>query len=247
MSFVPECNAAIHKKCFEKIIYNCTGTAANSVDTMVSAVNVLLQNVNIGSGNDSETLINIFLFFFFFFFMLWFQQWFENDSSSALFVTPIKIRVFNFDFLPTTSWRVLISVHAVPERTFQRQHAAPLQVLQLQEPHVLWPLRQSPVGSGETGPEMRRWIPQSAFCFFICIHLSSNSAVVLTSSLLLHASPSVQRVTWTSTVTARWKWPICVESTRNCSQKFCPSLPRWVESWALHSIGFEIQVEAHPK
>uniref|UniRef100_A0A087X7G7 Protein kinase C n=1 Tax=Poecilia formosa TaxID=48698 RepID=A0A087X7G7_POEFO len=29
-----QCNAAIHKKCFEKIIYNCTGTAANSVETM---------------------------------------------------------------------------------------------------------------------------------------------------------------------------------------------------------------------
>uniref|UniRef100_A0A3P9PYA3 Protein kinase C n=1 Tax=Poecilia reticulata TaxID=8081 RepID=A0A3P9PYA3_POERE len=29
-----QCNAAIHKKCFEKIIYNCTGTAANSVETL---------------------------------------------------------------------------------------------------------------------------------------------------------------------------------------------------------------------
>ncbi|KAM4740183.1 LOW QUALITY PROTEIN: protein kinase C delta type-like [Anableps anableps] len=29
-----QCNAAIHKKCIEKIIYNCTGTAANSAETM---------------------------------------------------------------------------------------------------------------------------------------------------------------------------------------------------------------------
>lgn len=32
----PECNAAIHKKCIEKIIGKCTGTATNSRDTMVS-------------------------------------------------------------------------------------------------------------------------------------------------------------------------------------------------------------------
>lgn len=31
----PECNAAIHKKCIDKIIGRCTGTAANSRDTMV--------------------------------------------------------------------------------------------------------------------------------------------------------------------------------------------------------------------
>jgi len=30
-----ECNAAIHKKCIDKIIGRCTGTAANSRDTMV--------------------------------------------------------------------------------------------------------------------------------------------------------------------------------------------------------------------
>lgn len=30
-----ECNAAIHKKCIEKIIGRCTGTAANSRDTVV--------------------------------------------------------------------------------------------------------------------------------------------------------------------------------------------------------------------
>uniref|UniRef100_A0A8C1FX79 Protein kinase C n=1 Tax=Cyprinus carpio TaxID=7962 RepID=A0A8C1FX79_CYPCA len=30
----PECNAAIHKKCIDKIIGRCTGTAANSRDTM---------------------------------------------------------------------------------------------------------------------------------------------------------------------------------------------------------------------
>lgn len=34
----PECNAAIHKKCLEKIIGRCTGTATNSRDTMVSKV-----------------------------------------------------------------------------------------------------------------------------------------------------------------------------------------------------------------
>lgn len=34
----PECNAAIHKKCLEKIIGKCTGTATNSRDTMVSKV-----------------------------------------------------------------------------------------------------------------------------------------------------------------------------------------------------------------
>lgn len=32
----PECNAAIHKKCIDSVIYRCTGTAANSRDTMVS-------------------------------------------------------------------------------------------------------------------------------------------------------------------------------------------------------------------
>lgn len=32
-----ECNAAIHKKCIDKIIGRCTGTAANSRDTMVRA------------------------------------------------------------------------------------------------------------------------------------------------------------------------------------------------------------------
>lgn len=31
-----ECNAAIHKKCIDKIIGRCTGTAANSRDTVVS-------------------------------------------------------------------------------------------------------------------------------------------------------------------------------------------------------------------
>lgn len=36
----PECNAAIHKRCIEKIIGKCTGSAANSRDTMVSKVNV---------------------------------------------------------------------------------------------------------------------------------------------------------------------------------------------------------------
>ena len=30
-----ECNAAIHKKCIDKIIGRCTGTAANSRDTIV--------------------------------------------------------------------------------------------------------------------------------------------------------------------------------------------------------------------
>lgn len=34
----PECNAAIHKRCLEKIIGKCTGTATNSRDTMVSKV-----------------------------------------------------------------------------------------------------------------------------------------------------------------------------------------------------------------
>lgn len=34
--FIPECNAAIHKRCIEKIIGKCTGSAANSRDTMVS-------------------------------------------------------------------------------------------------------------------------------------------------------------------------------------------------------------------
>lgn len=38
--FTPECNAAIHKKCIDKIIYRCTGTAANSRDTMVGEVDV---------------------------------------------------------------------------------------------------------------------------------------------------------------------------------------------------------------
>lgn len=32
---LPECNAAIHKKCIDKIIGRCTGTAANSRDTVV--------------------------------------------------------------------------------------------------------------------------------------------------------------------------------------------------------------------
>lgn len=31
-----ECNAAIHKKCIDKIIGRCTGTATNSRDTIVS-------------------------------------------------------------------------------------------------------------------------------------------------------------------------------------------------------------------
>lgn len=39
--FHPECNAAIHKKCIEKIIGRCTGTAANSRETMVSEADVL--------------------------------------------------------------------------------------------------------------------------------------------------------------------------------------------------------------
>lgn len=34
--FLQECNAAIHKKCIDKIIGRCTGTAANSRDTIVS-------------------------------------------------------------------------------------------------------------------------------------------------------------------------------------------------------------------
>lgn len=33
--FLSECNAAIHKKCIDKIIGRCTGTAANSRDTVV--------------------------------------------------------------------------------------------------------------------------------------------------------------------------------------------------------------------
>ena len=35
MCFFAECNAAIHKKCIDKIIGRCTGTAANSRDTVV--------------------------------------------------------------------------------------------------------------------------------------------------------------------------------------------------------------------
>lgn len=35
-----ECNAAIHKKCIDKIIGRCTGTAANSRDTMVNDKNL---------------------------------------------------------------------------------------------------------------------------------------------------------------------------------------------------------------
>lgn len=38
-----ECNAAIHKKCIDKIIGRCTGTAANSRDTMVRAGTVSLE------------------------------------------------------------------------------------------------------------------------------------------------------------------------------------------------------------
>lgn len=38
-----ECNAAIHKKCIDKIIGRCTGTAANSRDTMVRAGTVYLE------------------------------------------------------------------------------------------------------------------------------------------------------------------------------------------------------------
>lgn len=34
----PECNAAIHKRCIEKIIGRCTGTATNSRETLVSKV-----------------------------------------------------------------------------------------------------------------------------------------------------------------------------------------------------------------
>lgn len=33
--FLSECNAAIHKKCIDKIIGRCIGTAANSRDTVV--------------------------------------------------------------------------------------------------------------------------------------------------------------------------------------------------------------------
>lgn len=35
LCFLSECNAAIHKKCIDKIIGRCTGTAANSRDTVV--------------------------------------------------------------------------------------------------------------------------------------------------------------------------------------------------------------------
>lgn len=38
-----ECNAAIHKKCIDKIIWRCTGTAANSRDTMVRAGRMYLE------------------------------------------------------------------------------------------------------------------------------------------------------------------------------------------------------------
>lgn len=50
LSFIlSECNAAIHKKCIDKIIGRCTGTAANSRDTMVCicAVNHVLYTVGV--------------------------------------------------------------------------------------------------------------------------------------------------------------------------------------------------------
>ncbi|ETE57675.1 Protein kinase C theta type, partial [Ophiophagus hannah] len=34
--FPPECNAAIHKKCIDKVIAKCTGSAINSRETMVA-------------------------------------------------------------------------------------------------------------------------------------------------------------------------------------------------------------------
>lgn len=34
--FVSECNAAIHKKCIDKVIAKCTGSAVNSKETMVN-------------------------------------------------------------------------------------------------------------------------------------------------------------------------------------------------------------------
>lgn len=45
-----ECNAAIHKKCIDKIIGRCTGTATNSRDTLVR----LGQGRGLGCGGLSQ-------------------------------------------------------------------------------------------------------------------------------------------------------------------------------------------------
>lgn len=52
-----ECNAAIHKKCIDKIIGRCTGTAANSRDTMVRAGTIYLEcNYVIKHSRTNKTL-----------------------------------------------------------------------------------------------------------------------------------------------------------------------------------------------
>lgn len=49
---------------------------------------------------------------------------------------------------------VCVFVPAVPEGALQNRHAAPLQVAQLHESHLLRPLWESAVGSGQTGPQV---------------------------------------------------------------------------------------------
>lgn len=42
MLAVAECNAAIHKKCIDKVIAKCTGSAINSRETMVGGITIII-------------------------------------------------------------------------------------------------------------------------------------------------------------------------------------------------------------
>lgn len=141
---------------------------------------------------------------------------------------------------PHKKWLLLMMARPsiVPERALQDWHAASLQDLQLQESHLLRPLRQPAVGPVQARPQVWRWghtfflsrVKQklcrvSVTLFFLTPPIPPyNSLLPLCVS---HTKPSKQTVAWTFIVTARRKWPISAESTRSYCQRLCLKSPRF--------------------
>lgn len=69
-------------------------------------------------------------------------------------------------------------------------------------------------------------------CCICLISFRKKKKFLWLCPFFLHDQPSDQTVAWTYIVTARRKWPIYVESTRNYSLRLCLKSPRFAQSHA---------------
>lgn len=128
-----ECNAAIHKKCIDKVIAKCTGSAVNSRETMVSMHRRTHGQRLMDRDGWRRTLMTPELG------MEGFVSWVDCSAQGSKQPPPLLTSY------PRPS---------VPQGAFQDRHASPLQGLHLPQPYLLRALWDAAVGAGAAGPQV---------------------------------------------------------------------------------------------